>query len=256
MATLLSSFVGKSATSWRNDHSEHHAHLGDTSVFDSSLTVVLNRQEYSDTPYIIRTAYRILRDPFIFPHITSILVFMIFPFLNHPFSLEILYRALFLVLLYCCGGHVYVINYVIALWLAGVIGVLIFHLQHQCNPSAYRVPHSVQTMLDAGLHGSTHLWVPAYFQWVTMGIECHHIHHASTLVPGYNLRACHDEAASIGVLKSAGVNFVGPKRMFLSLFHTLYLNNKMEEAGKPNPLFCSFEPYQSMGLWDSGLQTT
>ena len=80
----------------------------------------------------------------------------------------------------------------LASWVGGLIGIQLFHLQHQCN-TPYRVTPAVHSKWDAGMLGSTHLLVPFPLTLVTAAIEFHHIHHASTQVPSYHLAACHRE---------------------------------------------------------------
>lgn len=101
--------------------------------------------------------------------------------------------------------------------------------------------------------GSTHLLVAWPLTLVTLGIEFHHIHHASTRVPCYNLAACHEEGMNLkggDFWKRAGINQIGPRRAALSMFHTLFEDGKVEKEGTPMPRFTTFEPYKSLGLYD------
>ena len=215
-------------------------------------------------PPLLRLAYRIVRDPFILPNLLSAHVFWLFPFIKSPLETSV-NRLSFYVPLYCILGERTTLLYMTSTFFGGVIGIQLFHLQHQCN-TPYRVAPPVHSKWDAGMLGSTHLLVPYPLTLMTLGIEFHHIHHASTQVPCYNLASCHNEGVSYkgkgakpdqngvyqGLWERAGVNVVGPKRAFLSLFHTLFEGDvKYEEAGKPMPRFCSFDIYQYLGFVDN-----
>jgi acyl-lipid omega-6 desaturase (Delta-12 desaturase) len=78
----------------------------------------------------------------------------------------------------------------IALHLASLMGVLIFHIQHTF-PELKRYPFK-DTFLN-GLTGSTYLQVPLLLKFFTHGIEFHHVHHISSQVPAYRLEACHQD---------------------------------------------------------------
>lgn len=60
---------------------------------------------------------------------------------------------------------------------------------------------------------------------IVSGIEYHHIHHYSSVVPGYLLKKCHEEAPP-GLWE--GVTLLTPTDMWTSIFYTLY----DEKAGK------------------------
>ncbi|EIE23878.1 hypothetical protein COCSUDRAFT_47044 [Coccomyxa subellipsoidea C-169] len=79
---------------------------------------------------------------------------------------------------------------------ATTVGIILFHLQHAAHiPNLYfDIPRDEHDRDLAGLMGSTFQYVPEWLKWATNGIEYHHIHHFSTRVPSYRIRACHDSA--------------------------------------------------------------
>ena len=87
----------------------------------------------------------------------------------------------------------------------------------------YRVTSSRKSLIDAGLYGSTLLSIRWPFTLVTLGIEFHHIHHASVLVPSYHLARCHEEGERLRLFD--GINRVGGYRAVMSLFHALFKGN-------------------------------
>ena len=250
LAQLISAFVPQNASDWTASHNFHHSHLGDSAHLDLSLTIWFNQREYQEMPLLVKIGFRIIRDPILLPMILSMWVFIVFPFIKSP-SETLMNRAAFYLPYYCLFGFKTSFLYLVASWVGGMIGLQLFHLQHQCN-SPYRVSHAKHSMWDAGIVGSTHLLVPWPLSLMTLGIEFHHIHHACTRVPCYHLATCHNEGETRfghGWLR-IGVNRVGFTRAFLSTFHCLFEDSKVNEAGKDPVKFVSFEPYQSLGLHD------
>ena len=45
----------------------------------------------------------------------------------------------------------------------------------------------------AAIEGTSFLVLPAWLNWFTANIACHHIHHLSASIPNYRLAACHRE---------------------------------------------------------------
>ena len=250
LSQVLSTFVPQSSSDWTASHNFHHSHLGDSSFMDLSLTIWFNKSEYEHMPFFVKLGFRIIRDPILLPFILSAWVFIIFPFIKSPLE-TLLLRLLFYAPLYFFLGWRTTLLYLTSSWVGGMIGLQLFHLQHQCN-TPYRVDHRTHSSWDAGILGSTHLLVSWPINLMTLGIEFHHIHHASTRVPGYNLAKCHSEGEAVfghGWCR-LGVNRVGPVKAFLSSFHTLFDSNKETVVGQAAPRFVSFEPYQSLGLHD------
>jgi fatty acid desaturase len=173
-------------------------------------------------------------------------------FVSRPF-VQFLPRYTIPALIYTLFGLKPFFLYNIAGWVAGIIGLSLFHLQHQVN-TPYRVAKSRKSTIDAGLYGSTLLKIRWPFTIITLGIEFHHIHHASTRVPGYNLADCHNEGEALGLFKD--VNRVGGYRAFVSMFHALFKGRtKFSHADHHDPdhelpSFVTFWPYSALSLYD------
>lgn len=273
-AFAFSTFIPMNASDWSKSHNHHHQHLGRHDISDFSLTVWFSEKEYESMTPPLKWSYRLIRDPFILPNLLSVFVFWVFPYVAN-FQKTFYTRGIFYFPFLAVCGYQTVLLYLLASWIAGMIGLQLFHLQHQCN-TPYRVEGKGEhSKYDAGMLGSTHLLVPFPLTEMTMGIEYHHIHHASTQVPGYHLRACHEEGAlrkqkgsesadsKSGTNKSdgegetfwdrAGVNKVGPKRAFLSLFHTVFEGDTKfahQHDHGTLPRFRSFDFYRWLGLED------
>lgn len=82
--------------------------------------------------------------------------------------------------------------YVIALSLAGAIGIILFTVQHNYE-GVYASNDENWDYYTAALAGTSYLKLPAVLNWFSADIAYHHIHHLSARIPNYNLKACHQE---------------------------------------------------------------
>jgi len=221
---------------WSKKHKIHHGTSGDLSKGPSEWndTIYFTTDEYYALSTPLRIGYRIIRDPFFF--FTCIPILNWFVKYRIPF-LEMLDRAQKASGLGVCknsivnttgsvlvyygvwtifGSHV-AIPYLVCIYLCTSIGVTLFHLQHAFNPS-YTV-RDEWNLRDSAIKGSSILTIPFFLKPWTMGIEYHHIHHYSSLVPGYLLRKCHEEGNNN---LWHGTTVLSYKDMFESIFYSLY----------------------------------
>jgi len=76
--------------------------------------------------------------------------------------------------------------------LAASIGVWLFYIQHQFEDT-YWVAEAEWDFRTAALQGSSFYDLPRILHWLTGYIGFHHIHHLSSKVPNYHLRACFEQ---------------------------------------------------------------
>jgi omega-6 fatty acid desaturase (delta-12 desaturase) len=189
---------------WRRDHALHHASSGDLDRRGNGDVPTLTVREYLARSPSERFRYRLLRHP-------AVLL------LGGPLHLALSQRlsgrakavarsaqftsvwltnaaivALLGLALWTVGWRTVFVAYVIPYYFAAMAGVWLFYVQHQFE-DAYWAPHDEWDYLDAALHGSTHLRLPAVLQWFTGSIGLHHVHHAAPRIPNYRLQSCHDE---------------------------------------------------------------
>eukprot|EP00931_Biecheleriopsis_adriatica_P029172 TRINITY_DN17364_c0_g2_i1.p1 TRINITY_DN17364_c0_g2~~TRINITY_DN17364_c0_g2_i1.p1 ORF type:complete len:433 (+),score=53.38 TRINITY_DN17364_c0_g2_i1:44-1300(+) len=245
LARILQFVVSYSYEEWNRVHNSHHAHFGDNTVKDTSLTVYFSEEELSQLSWHRRLLHRIIRDPIAFFPLAGLFVFFINRPLHHgPFRIAVpllVWRLL---------GWQTLVPYMLASWLGGSLGVACFHLQHCCN-TPYRVEDDAsRTHLDAAIVGSTRIPVCWPLSLFSYGIQYHHIHHYDVRVPGYRLARCDAQ----GDAKSMWLrtNTLDGLRAFKSLFHTQFRGSRkaVDSDGTP-PEFCSFWPYSALGLQDA-----
>jgi acyl-lipid omega-6 desaturase (Delta-12 desaturase) len=93
------------------------------------------------------------------------------------------------------GPRCLLLGYVPMILLASSIGVWLFYIQHQFEDTYW----AVQADWDFGaaaLQGSSFYDLPPILHWLTGYIGFHHIHHLSSKVPNYHLRACFEQNAA------------------------------------------------------------
>ena len=190
---------------WRRDHALHHASSGDLDRRGHGDVPTLTVREYRDRSARGRFLYRVLRHP------AALL-------LGGPLHLALGQRfrsrgtatgarqlasvwgtnlAIALVLsgaVWAVGWRSVVIAYAVPYYLAALMGVWLFYVQHQFE-DAYWAPHEAWDYAEAALRGSSHLRLPWALRWFTASIGLHHVHHIAPRIPNYRLQRCHDANA-------------------------------------------------------------
>lgn len=201
---------------WRDVHNLHHKSHGNLSEYDGTRTVI-TVEEYNNLNIYYKCLYRIFRSPPIFFIISPIYIFWI----NHLSYVEYTSKYILgMYILYKVYGIRVLYKYILGQYISTVIGVMLFHLQHQVNEGYWKKFNNKNKIEweKAQLHGASMLKIPYILKFFTLGIEYHHIHHLSTQIPSYNLQLCHENNED----KFNKITRVGYKQALLSLFHTLY----------------------------------
>ena len=82
--------------------------------------------------------------------------------------------------------------YLIALSLAGALGIILFTIQHNFEDS-YATGDEGWDYNTAAIEGTSYFDLPRILHWFTADIGYHHVHHLSARIPNYKLRECHEE---------------------------------------------------------------
>jgi omega-6 fatty acid desaturase (delta-12 desaturase) len=83
-------------------------------------------------------------------------------------------------------------------YLAGMIGIFLFYVQHQFE-DVYWEHDPRWEHLKAAMEGSTYLKLPPVLQWLTGNIGFHHIHHLAPKIPNYLLPKVQEEVDLVKV---------------------------------------------------------
>eukprot|EP01080_Neovahlkampfia_damariscottae_P008030 gene8030-12495_t len=206
---------------WQKGHIYHHGHVGDRGKPDGSRTILFTTEEYDNMVWYKKAFWRVVRDPIIFFTLVPLYQFFFqyrFQRMNEPHShVPTIYMIVNYTILYRIDPTLAFLDF-LGLWLGVIYGFLLFHWQHEVN-CAYWVDSDQYNVKDASFLGSTHLLVPSWWKWTSLGIEYHHIHHLSTKVPCYNLQECHEQAPQE---YWSTVQEVGLKKAFASTFNVMW----------------------------------
>jgi omega-6 fatty acid desaturase (delta-12 desaturase) len=189
---------------WRRDHALHHASSGDLDRRGHGDINTITVREYLARDRKGRLKYRAFRHPF-----TLLILGPLYLMVNQRFraqdstaTREKQERSVwttnlgivvaFAVLGYFFG-HVDMLKiYLPSIYLAAMMGVWLFYVQHQFE-DAYWQPHQEWDYVTSAIAGSSYLRLPRVLQWFSGSIGLHHVHHLGPKIPNYRLQRAHDE---------------------------------------------------------------
>jgi acyl-lipid omega-6 desaturase (Delta-12 desaturase) len=186
---------------WRRSHAMHHAGSGNLDRRGIGDIDTVTAREYQNMSSAARLRYRVTRHPLVALVIGPPLYFLIlqrfalgsplrsrealFAVMLHNAALLLFYGALS----YALGAFA-VISVFLPVTLVGAwIGGWLFFVQHQFEETLWEGADEWDVKI-AALKGSSHLVLNPVLNWVTCDIGLHHIHHLSSRIPNYRLRAC------------------------------------------------------------------
>ena len=186
---------------WRRSHAVHHAGSGNLERRGIGDIETLTVAEFENLSPSRQRTYRIMRHPLVALVIGPPLHFLVLQRgafgsnMNKADSLPgIMWHNLALVVFYgalCWFFGTWAVVAVVlpTALIAAWIGGLLFFVQHQFEETLWE--HADKwDVKTAALLGSSHLQLPAVLNWFTCDIGLHHIHHLSSRIPNYRLRAC------------------------------------------------------------------
>lgn len=188
--------------SWRHGHAIHHATSGDLDRRGIGDIQTLTLNEYNALPWYRRLGYRIYRHPVIIFLIGAQLNFIIlqrFTYREDPKRENLSVHATTAAILGLAalisaliGWQAYLLIQLPMMYLASLIGVWLFYIQHQFEETYWR-PHPEWDYAQASLQGSSFYKLPKILHWFTGNIGFHHIHHLSPKIPFYRLEDAYRE---------------------------------------------------------------
>ncbi|MFB5191986.1 fatty acid desaturase [Alicyclobacillus fastidiosus] len=185
---------------WKYEHAVHHATSGDLERRGTGDMWTLTVNEYKQSSLVKRMVYRVYRNPVVMFGVGPIHLFLNQYRFNRKgagrkervnthvtnFTLIAILTGLSFIL----GWKAVLLVEGPILYLAGVVGIWLFYVQHQFEHS-YFEKSDQWDFVSAALQGSSFYQLPKVLQWLTGNIGYHHVHHLGPKVPNYHLQQVH-----------------------------------------------------------------
>ncbi|MFC3852079.1 fatty acid desaturase [Salinispirillum marinum] len=198
MGKVLGATTGIPYSYWKRTHAMHHATTGNLDKRGAGDVTTWTVEEYNNAGFWARLGYRFYRHPLVIMGLgpAFLLLKMRIPFF-HPTPFKENWRSIIsnnvvllaiVVLLGTFVGFGFVAAvYCLTLYLAMMIGIWLFYVQHQFE-DVYWAPQDTWNYHTAAIEGSSQLAMPGFMNWLTANIGLHHIHHLDSRVPFYRLK--------------------------------------------------------------------
>lgn len=186
--------------SWRLEHNKHHGTVGNLDKRGVGDIWTMTVTEYLEAGRMKRFVYRIYRNPGFLFFIAPVFLFGLinrFPTRRtrgkDHLSLLVTNVGIGVIAvggMFWLGILGYLVLQLLTLYVAGVLGVWLFFVQHQFD-DVYWEGNEAWEFTRAALSGSSFYKLPRVLDWISGSIGYHHIHHLNPQIPNYHLRRCH-----------------------------------------------------------------
>ncbi|PEF40853.1 fatty acid desaturase [Bacillus wiedmannii] len=186
---------------WGHEHSIHHATSGNLDKRGTGDIWTLTVDEYVASPFRLRLAYRLYRNPFVMFGLGPIYVFLLKNRFNrkgarqkermNTYLTNIIIVALIAILCWAIGWQSFLLVHGTIFLIAGSVGIWLFYVQHTFEDSYFEEDKDWE-YVKAAVEGSSFYKLPKILQFLTGNIGFHHVHHLSPRVPNYKLEEAHN----------------------------------------------------------------
>ncbi len=196
LGRFISLFTIVPFAGWKREHNIHHSVIANIDLHDVGEIHVLTVDQYKASHWLKKLQYRIYRNPLFLIFTTPLLYYFIRQ--RYPVSLQkhlvmsAVLNNLFIVVLYAglswaLGWQAVLATLVGSVYVAGVLGVFLFYVQHQFEDMVWFETKD-WTFEKAAIAGSSFVKLPWLINWLSGSIGYHHIHHYNSRVPSYKLK--------------------------------------------------------------------
>jgi omega-6 fatty acid desaturase (delta-12 desaturase) len=215
VGTLVSPISMSPYKATRYIHNLHHTHVSDLDRRDTFEIYVMTLREWQAAPWWKRLQYRLYRSP-----VTLILVgpFILYGILRRmplyglktgvgDLILHNVLLAAYLLAIWWFAGWPGLAVWAVTVWAACAFGALIPYVVHNFE----HIHWGTKPELDfqtAALEGSSVLDWGRLFDLVTLNIAFHDLHHLNAKIPGYKLKAAHNDLEARGLIESEKIGFL------------------------------------------------
>jgi len=211
-------------TAWNEEHLEHHASFGNLERQTHGDVRLLTIEEFRNSPNWRKVGYFIFRSRWFLLLVAPLLYLLLRQRMPRKLRSDrvsscFLHTGAILVAygsVYYLVGIKLLLFAIPSLYVAGVIAMIIFVLEHQFD-SAEWTTSKEWSFVNASLASSSFLELPPILEWFTGCIGYHHIHHLNSKIPSYRLRECFLAVANSLPSKRIGLSGI-PRNLTLSLW--------------------------------------
>jgi omega-6 fatty acid desaturase (delta-12 desaturase) len=184
---------------WRQTHAAHHASSGNLDRRGLGDVDTLTVREYLALSRWGQLCYRLYRHPIVMFGIGPLYLFVLqqrlpvgmlrrgwLPWLSTMATNFAIVLVVAVLIRYIGIGPFLLVHLPITV-IAGSIGVWLFFVQHQFDPTFW-ARDGEWSLHEAALYGSSHYDLPPVLRWFTANIGVHHVHHLCSRIPYYRLR--------------------------------------------------------------------
>ena len=187
---------------WRHDHALHHAGSGQLDKRGTGDIHTMTVAEYQKATPWRRFWYRVYRHPVILFGVEGFFLFLVlFRFSRTKgfnrrrwsvYATNLAILAMVMILGFTIGFKEYVLVQLPILDCMSVVGMWLFHVQHQFEDTYWEQGASWD-YVSAAERGSSYYKLPKVLQWFTGNIGLHHLHHLNPRIANYRLQRCQDD---------------------------------------------------------------
>jgi len=187
--------------SWRRAHAVHHATTGNLDQRGTGDITTLTVAEYLSQSTWRRMLYRAYRNPFVLLGLGPLYLLLVqnripartlrrdwrnwVSVIGTDVGAAVIVMGASLII----TPLVFLAAWFSVLYLASVIGIWLFCVQHQFGDT-YWERSGRWAFQTAAIEGSSFYDLPRILHWFTGYIGLHHVHHLASRIPNYHLRAC------------------------------------------------------------------
>lgn len=188
---------------WRYTHNRHHATVGHLDRGGVGDVFTASVAQFNAMSALDRRRYRRFRHPVMMMVVGVPLVFLLryrTPFFQRVpparcwrsiVGLDLALIAVYGGLAVAFGLGAVLLAVLPTVVLTAWVGGWMFFVQHQFEHGLW-APEAEWDWYEASLYGSSYYALPPLLHWCTGNVGLHHIHHLSSAIPNYRLRACLD----------------------------------------------------------------
>ncbi|WP_322865472.1 fatty acid desaturase [Aquicoccus sp. G2-2] len=196
----------------RYNHFLHHAHVGNLDHREAFEIDIMTVEEYRAAPFLRRFWYRFYRSPFTLLVVGPFVLYVILRrFPRNGFKTGIWWVVLhdamvlaYFAALYALAGWAGVLVLLGSIYVGATFGAIIPYVVHNFE-QVYWGRKPDYTYQKGALEGSSVLRFGALFDWLTLNIAYHDLHHLNGNIPCYRLKRCYEEAGDL--LSSREIGF-------------------------------------------------